>query len=60
MVAALNDLGLSDAICHAVAFPPARPGHGLRGSGLFVVNPPYGWAEEAARLARRFATLQAV
>lgn len=60
MVAALDRLELPNAFRHEVTFQPARPGHGLRGSGLFVVNPPYGWAEEAAALARRFATLQAV
>ena len=39
-----------DALLHEIAFPPARPGHGMVGSGLFVLNPPYGLAEEAARL----------
>jgi 23S rRNA (adenine2030-N6)-methyltransferase len=34
-----------------VRFPPARAGHRMVGSGLFVVNPPYGAAEEAARIA---------
>lgn len=32
-------------------FPPARPGHGMVGSGLFVVNPPFGLADEGARIA---------
>ncbi len=31
-------------------FPAARHGHGMDGSGLFVLNPPYGLADEAARL----------
>ena len=35
-----------------VAFPPARDGHGMTGSGLFVVNPPFGLADEAARIAQ--------
>ncbi|AXC49523.1 23S rRNA (adenine(2030)-N(6))-methyltransferase RlmJ [Paracoccus suum] len=39
-----------DALRHELAFPPAREGHGMIGSGMFVVNPPYGLAEEAARL----------
>ena len=39
------------ALRHEVRFAPARPGHGLTGSGLFVVNPPWGLAQEAARLA---------
>jgi 23S rRNA (adenine2030-N6)-methyltransferase len=32
-------------------FPPARPGHGMVGSGLFVVNPPFGLEAEGARIA---------
>lgn len=45
------------ALRSEVTFPPVRPGHRMRGSGLFVVNPPWGLAEEAERLAGRFATL---
>ncbi|MFU8836561.1 23S rRNA (adenine(2030)-N(6))-methyltransferase RlmJ [Roseovarius autotrophicus] len=40
------------ALCHEVRFPPVREGHRMVGSGLFVVNPPYGLAEETARLGR--------
>ncbi|TFL19845.1 23S rRNA (adenine(2030)-N(6))-methyltransferase RlmJ [Jannaschia formosa] len=36
-----------------VAVPQARAGHGLRGSGMAVVNPPWGLEEEAARIAAR-------
>ena len=46
-----------DALRHEVRFPPARPGHGMVGSGLFVVNAPYGLADEARRLAACFAKL---
>jgi len=46
-----------DALCHEVRFPPARPGHGMVGSGMFVINPPYGMAEEAKRLSACFARL---
>jgi 23S rRNA (adenine2030-N6)-methyltransferase len=46
-----------DALSHEVHFPPARPGHGMIGSGLFVVNPPFGLGDEAARLSAHFATL---
>lgn len=60
MAAALDALSLPDAIRHEVRFPAARPGHGLLGSGLFIVNPPYGWAEAATDLGHRFAALQAV
>jgi 23S rRNA (adenine2030-N6)-methyltransferase len=42
---------------HEVRFPPAREGHRMEGSGLFIVNPPYGLDEELARLTRRFAAL---
>jgi 23S rRNA (adenine2030-N6)-methyltransferase len=45
------------ALSHEVRFPPARDGHRMVGSGLFVVNPPFGLAEEAARLSDRFAAL---
>lgn len=46
-----------EALRHEVRFPPARPGHGMIGSGLFVINPPFGLAEEAARLKTRFDSL---
>ncbi len=44
-----------DALRHEVRFPPARPGHGMVGSGLFVINPPYGLEAEAKRLAAQFS-----
>ncbi len=53
MVKALQD-ALPDGIAHEVGFPPARPGHRMVGSGLFVVNPPFGFAQEAARLSALF------
>lgn len=54
MLAAL-EAAFPDGLRHEVAFPPARPGHGMVGSGMFVVNPPWGLAEEAARLTRVLA-----
>jgi len=48
-----------NAVLSEVHFPPARPGHGMIGSGLWVVNPPWGWAEAAADLQKRFAGLNA-
>ena len=45
---------LPDALTHEVSFPPARTGHRMVGSGLFVVNAPYGMAEEGARLTALF------
>jgi 23S rRNA (adenine2030-N6)-methyltransferase len=49
--------GFPGALRHEVRFPPARPGHGMVGSGIFVINPPYGLADEARRLAAQFAKL---
>lgn len=48
-----------NALRHEVRFPPARKGHGMIGSGMFVINPPYGLETEANRLARLFETLKA-
>jgi 23S rRNA (adenine2030-N6)-methyltransferase len=42
---------------HEVRFPPVRDGHRMEGSGLFVVNPPFGLEEELSALTSRFATL---
>ena len=47
-----------DAISHTVNFPSARPGHGMVGSGMFVINPPYGFVDEANALSRLFARVQ--
>jgi len=46
-----------EALSHEVGFPPARPGHGMVGSGMVVLNPPFGLAAEAARLDALFASL---
>lgn len=47
-----------EALRLEVGFPPARPGHGMVGSGLFVINPPFGLDAEAQRLAALFSTLR--
>ena len=47
-----------DSLRHEVRFPPAREGHRMEGSGLFVVNPPYGLVEETARLTAIFKELR--
>lgn len=47
-----------DALRHEVRFPPARPGHGMVGSGMFVLNPPYGLSGEAKRLAADYTKLR--
>ena len=46
-----------EALRHEVAFAPAREGHGMRGSGMFVVNAPWRTEERAAWLSERFAAL---
>lgn len=48
---------LPDGLIHEVSFPPAREGHRMTGSGLFVVNAPFGFDEEATRLSRLFVRL---
>ena len=40
-----------------VRFPPVRDGHRMEGSGLFVVNPPFGLEAELAATADRLAQL---
>ncbi|MFO1175392.1 MAG: 23S rRNA (adenine(2030)-N(6))-methyltransferase RlmJ [Paracoccaceae bacterium] len=57
MVEALKADAFPKALSHEVRFPPARDGHGMVGSGLFVVNAPFGLADEAARLTALFARL---
>ena len=53
MIRALK-AAIPDGIVHEVRFPPAREGHRMVGSGLFVVNAPYGFTEEGARLSVLF------
>ncbi len=53
MLAALEE-AFPDGLRHEVSFGPARDGHRMSGSGLFIVNPPWGTEEEARRLSARF------
>ncbi len=46
-----------DAIRHEVRFPPARDGHRMTGSGLFIINPPYGLDTETKSLTNHFRSL---
>lgn len=46
-----------EAFHHEQPFPPARAGHGMTGSGLFIIRPPFGLAEEARRIERIFRDL---
>lgn len=43
-----------DALISEVRFAPARPGHSMVGSGMWVLNPPWGMADEARRLQAIF------
>jgi len=43
-----------DALRHEVRFPPARDGHRMLGSGMFIINPPYGTVACAAELTLIF------
>lgn len=43
-----------EALRHEVRFPPVREGHRMVGSGMFVINPAWGMAEEAKRLDALF------
>ncbi|MEN8896200.1 MAG: 23S rRNA (adenine(2030)-N(6))-methyltransferase RlmJ [Yoonia sp.] len=56
MTAALQ-AEIPNATLHEVRFPPARAGHGMVGSGMFVVNAPYGFDAEAAWLSAKFKEL---
>lgn len=51
MTAALPD----GTLIHEVRFPPARPGHRMHGSGMAVINAPWGLEAECDRLTARFA-----
>ncbi len=57
MLNALRHQELPKTICHEVLFPPAREGHRMVGSGMFVVNAPFGLAEEIQRLDQLFGAL---
>jgi 23S rRNA (adenine2030-N6)-methyltransferase len=57
MTRALDAAGFPKPMRHEVRFPPARADHGMVGSGLFLINTPFGTATEAARLSKLFARL---
>lgn len=45
-----------DALRHEVRFPPVRDGHRMIGSGMFIINAPYGAEDEAKRLTKLFSS----
>lgn len=53
MVRALRT-ALPDILLHEVRFAPARKGHGMRGSGLAIVNAPHGFTLRAKELSAIF------
>lgn len=55
MLAALAGHFPGRAFRHEVRFAATRGGHGMQGSGLFAVNPPWGLAAAAAEVAALFA-----
>lgn len=57
MVAALAELDVPKVLHHEVRFPPARDTHRMVGSGMFVLNAPFGLDAEAAKITRNFSTL---
>ena len=57
MLAALDAQNLPGALRHEGRFPPVRPGHRMVGSGMFIVNAPWGAEEEAQRLTEVFGKL---
>ncbi|MCE8520637.1 23S rRNA (adenine(2030)-N(6))-methyltransferase RlmJ [Ruegeria sp. 1NDH52C] len=57
MLAALERQGLPKVLRHEVRFAPAREGHRMVGSGMFVINTPFGLSAEATRLSGLFAQL---
>jgi len=51
------EAGFPDGLRHEVRFAPVRDGHRMEGSGLYIINPPFGLEAELAQLSRRFAAL---
>lgn len=43
-----------EALRHELRFPPVRDGHKMIGTGMFIVNAPYGIEAETARLTACF------
>ncbi len=57
MVAALKAQNLPKMLCHEVRFGPVRDGHRMVGSGMFLINTPYGLEDETTRLTGLFENL---
>ncbi|NOD92797.1 23S rRNA (adenine(2030)-N(6))-methyltransferase RlmJ [Ruegeria sp. HKCCD4884] len=57
MIRALKSQNLPKAVCHEVKFPPVRKGHRMVGSGMFIINAPFGIEDEMKRLSALFDQL---
>lgn len=56
MIKGLNALGLPGVFCHEVSFPPVREGHRMTGSGMYVINAPYGIEAAASEITPVFGS----
>lgn len=55
MLEALEAQGLPGALRHEVRFAPVRAGHRMIGSGMFVINAPWGTHDAAEKISALFA-----
>lgn len=54
MITALKDQNLPGVLHHEIAFPPVRENHRMTGSGMFILNAPYGLDKDAQALTQLF------
>jgi 23S rRNA (adenine2030-N6)-methyltransferase len=54
MLGELMSAGFETTLHHEVHFSAAQAGHRLQGSGMFIINPPYTLADEAADVSAIF------
>ncbi|MGI9370036.1 MAG: 23S rRNA (adenine(2030)-N(6))-methyltransferase RlmJ [Ruegeria sp.] len=59
MIAALEQLKLPKTIAHEVHFPAVKEGHRMTGSGMFIINAPFGLIDETRLLDQLFKQLSA-
>ena len=57
MLKALEALNLPKVLRHELTFPPVRAGHRMIGTGMFILNTPWGTEADAQALDRMFAAL---
>lgn len=55
MIAALDRQNLPGVVRHQVAFPPVREGHRMVGSGMYILNAPWGINEALNEIGSVFA-----